>query len=134
MNRSNQLRRLVCLLIFIDIAIPHPSHSQSKLYNHKSTHLSSLLLGCWWLSSCRWLCHCGEVKMFALSDVSCFYGLRNSRRFGILIQILWETGTELFKICDTRTLQGNWGKWDACCRGIYVEIMGNQPKHQVLWL
>jgi hypothetical protein len=46
MNGSNQLRHLVSLLIFIDIAIPRSSHSQSTLYIHKSAHLSSLLVGC----------------------------------------------------------------------------------------
>jgi hypothetical protein len=48
--------------------------------------------------------------MFALSEMSCFYGFRNTRTFGILSQILSDTATELFKMHTARTLQEKLGQ------------------------
>lgn len=106
MNSSNQLRHLVRLLIFINIAIPHPSHSRSKLYDHKSTRLlpvSGLLMAVLLLkmtmptvgkSKCL---HCQMCHVFMawetpghLASWSIFCGK-------------WGQGSKIHK---TRTLQG----------------------------
>ena len=136
MNSSNQLRHWVHLLIFIDIAIPHPSHSQSKLYNHKSTHLSFLLVGCWWLSfSCRWLPAVGNSECLHSQKCHVFMAWETpGQHCASWSKFSGKQGQSSLKYIKPELCKEYWGKWDACSRGMYVEIIGNQPKHQVLWL
>jgi len=61
--------------------IPHLSQSQSRLYNHKSTH-TFLIAACQWLvKGCptpkNVFFHYGKVKMYELSKMPYFYYLVN---------------------------------------------------------
>jgi len=114
---------LVRLLIFIDIAIPHLSHSESKLCNLKSAHLSFLLVGCWWLScSCRWLPTVGKSKCLHCQMCHVFVAWETPGHLAFWSKFCGKQGHSSLKYIKPELCRENLGKWGACCRGIYVEI------------
>jgi hypothetical protein len=54
--------------------------------------------------------HVDDKFSYALPDMSYFYDLKNHGTLGILNKILWDTGRELFKTDQTRTVQGKLGR------------------------